>query len=34
MAAAGAHLVIDSAADLPTAIAVIEARLAAGEAPG
>ncbi|MDO9713293.1 phosphonoacetaldehyde hydrolase [Paracraurococcus lichenis] len=34
MLAAGAHLVIDSAADLPAAIAAIEARLAAGESPG
>jgi phosphonoacetaldehyde hydrolase len=33
MLAAGAHLVIDSAADLPAAIAAIEARLAAGETP-
>jgi len=32
--AAGAHLVIDSAADLPAAIAAIEARLARGEGPG
>lgn len=32
--AAGAHLVIDSVADLPSAIAAIEARQAAGEAPG
>ncbi|MFZ4407933.1 MAG: phosphonoacetaldehyde hydrolase [Paracraurococcus sp.] len=31
--AAGAHLVIDSAADLPAAIAAIEARLARGENP-
>jgi len=31
--AAGAHLVIDSAAELPAAIAAIEARLAAGENP-
>ncbi|RAI59908.1 phosphonoacetaldehyde hydrolase [Roseicella frigidaeris] len=32
--AAGAHLVIDSAAELPRAIEAIEARQAAGEAPG
>jgi phosphonoacetaldehyde hydrolase len=31
---AGAHLVIDSVADLPAAVAQIEARLAAGERPG
>lgn len=31
--AAGAHLVVDSIADLPAAIAAIEARLAAGEHP-
>jgi len=30
---AGAHLIIDSVADLPTAFAVIETRLAAGENP-
>jgi phosphonoacetaldehyde hydrolase len=34
MLAAGAHLVIDSIADLPAAIARIEARLARGEGPG
>jgi phosphonoacetaldehyde hydrolase len=34
LVAAGAHLVIDSIADLPAAIAAIEARLAAGEMPG
>lgn len=34
LTAAGAHLVIDSAAGLPAAIAVIEAKLAAGEQPG
>ncbi len=34
LSAAGAHLVIDSIADLPGAITAIEARLAAGEAPG
>ncbi len=32
--AAGAHLVIDSIADLPFAIALLEARIAAGERPG
>ena len=32
--AAGAHLVIDSAAGLPAAVAAIEARLARGEGPG
>lgn len=31
---AGAHLVIDSVADLPEAVAQIDARLAAGERPG
>lgn len=31
---AGAHLVVDSVADLPVAVELIEARLAAGEAPG
>jgi phosphonoacetaldehyde hydrolase len=31
---AGAHLVVDSVADLPAAVACLEARLAAGEAPG
>jgi phosphonoacetaldehyde hydrolase len=31
--AAGAHLVIDSLADLPAAVAAIEARMAAGERP-
>jgi phosphonoacetaldehyde hydrolase len=31
---AGAHLVIDSAADLPAAVAEIEARLSRGERPG
>lgn len=34
LTAAGAHLVVDSAAELPAAIAAIEARLAAGEGPG
>jgi phosphonoacetaldehyde hydrolase len=34
LTAAGAHLVIDSAATLPAAIAAIEARLAVGEQPG
>ncbi len=34
LAAAGAHLVIDSIADLPAAIAAIERRMAEGEAPG
>jgi phosphonoacetaldehyde hydrolase len=34
LVAAGAHLVIDSIADLPAAITTIEARLAAGERPG
>ncbi|SDD90153.1 phosphonoacetaldehyde hydrolase [Belnapia rosea] len=33
LAAAGAHLVIDSIADLPAAIAAIERRMAEGEAP-
>ncbi|NKC32779.1 phosphonoacetaldehyde hydrolase [Falsiroseomonas selenitidurans] len=33
LTAAGAHLVIDSIADLPTALATIEARLADGERP-
>jgi phosphonoacetaldehyde hydrolase len=33
LTAAGAHLVIDSIAELPAAITAIEARLAAGEAP-
>jgi hypothetical protein len=32
--AAGAHLVIDSIAELPAAIAAIEARLAQGAGPG
>lgn len=32
--AAGAHLVIDSIADLPGAIALLEGRIAAGERPG
>jgi phosphonoacetaldehyde hydrolase len=31
--AGGAHLVIDSIAELPAAVAAIEARLAAGETP-
>jgi phosphonoacetaldehyde hydrolase len=31
---AGAHLVVDSAADLPAVVELIEARLAAGERPG
>ncbi|MBP0463508.1 phosphonoacetaldehyde hydrolase [Roseomonas sp. PWR1] len=31
---AGAHLVVDSIADLPTVVGAIEARLAAGERPG
>ena len=34
LTAAGAHLVIDSIADLPAAVARIEARLAQGERPG
>ena len=34
LTAAGAHLVIDSVADLPAAVAVIEARLARAERPG
>lgn len=34
LTAAGAHLVIDSIAELPAAVAAIEARLAAGETPG
>jgi len=34
LTSAGAHLVIDSIADLPAAIAAIEARLADGERPG
>jgi phosphonoacetaldehyde hydrolase len=33
LTAAGAHLVIDSIADLPAAIAAIEARMTAGETP-
>ncbi len=31
---AGAHMVVDSAAELPAVVACIEARLAAGEGPG
>jgi phosphonoacetaldehyde hydrolase len=34
LTAAGTHLVIDSVADLPAAIADIEQWLAVGEAPG
>jgi phosphonoacetaldehyde hydrolase len=31
---AGAHLVVDSIADLPAVVEQLEARLAAGEVPG
>lgn len=34
LTAGGAHLVIDGIAELPAAIAIVEARLARGEAPG